>query len=379
MRAAPTGFPRKRGAPFAPVALPPANRPDFLRMTSVSSPCHGACGGLGNPAYGATCGRMHNHDPPQVSAPRPLPPGPEVPPRFQAPPWLHDDQGMVRRVGVEIEFQGITAEAAARALADELGGTCVEEDPHAFHILDTSIGRLAVELDLRHVHPQRRAATQRIRLGATGAAWLGTMLEGVVPRELITAPLPIGKLDCVDRAVDVLRAAGARGLGATRFGSLGLHFNIDPPSLDADAVTAVLKAFLLLSPNLRQDAAGPSAAFQSAPYPDSYVRRVVDPGYWPDLPALAEDYLSANPTRDRDLDLLPLFLHLDPAQVRERLPHEKIGSRAVFHYRLPRAFVSDPAWSIAAAWNGWVSVEQLADDRPRLDALGRQHRSIGSA
>ena len=329
---------------------------------------------------------MHHHDPPQVSAFLPNPPGTgsEASPRFQTPPWMHDAQGMVRRVGVEIEFQGITAEAAARALADELGGTCVEEDPHAFHILDTSIGRLAVELDLRHVHPQRRAATQRIRLGATGAAWLGTMLEGVVPRELITAPLPIDELDCVDRAVDVLRAAGANGLGATRFGSLGLHFNIDPPSLDADAVTAVLKAFLLLSPGLRQDAlrqdaGGPSAAFQSAPYPDDYVRRVVDPDYWPDLPTLAEDYLSANPTRDRDLDLLPLFLHLDPARVRARLPHEKIGSRAVFHYRLPRAFVSDPAWSIAAAWNGWVTVERLAGDRQRLDALGRRHRNVGSA
>ena len=41
------------------------------------------------------------------------------------------------------------------------------------------------------------------------AAWLGSALQGVVPRELITAPLPADRLAGVDRAVAVLRAAGA--------------------------------------------------------------------------------------------------------------------------------------------------------------------------
>ncbi|HYG86096.1 MAG TPA: amidoligase family protein, partial [Azospirillum sp.] len=95
------------------------------------------------------------------------------------------------------------------------------------------------------------------------------------------------------------------------------------------------------------------------------------PDYWPDRATLAEDYLAANATRNRDLDLLPLFLHIDPAQVRARLPYEKIGKRAVFHYRLPRAYVSNPTWTIASAWNSWVAVEMLASDRHRLDELGR--------
>jgi hypothetical protein len=288
---------------------------------------------------------------------------------------MRNAQGLVRRVGVEVEFQGLSAQAAAHALAVALGGTCWEEDPHAFHVLDTAIGRLAVELDLRYAHPRRSANAPRLRLGATAAAWLGTLLGGLVPRELITAPLPIDTLGGVDRAVGVLRAAGACGSGATRFGSLGLHFNIDPPSLDARTVTAVLKAFLLLNPWLRQETTRQRSAtvFPPAPYPRSYVRHVVAPEYWRDQPTLMEDYLSANPTRDRDLDLLPLFLHLDPARVRARLPHEKIGSRPVFHYRLPRAYVSNPNWSIASAWNTWVAVEVLANDRARLDALGRAY------
>ncbi|MBB3268491.1 hypothetical protein FHW79_006166 [Azospirillum sp. OGB3] len=276
---------------------------------------------------------------------------------------------------MEIEFLGISARAAAQALARAFGGTCVEEDPHAFHVLDTALGRLSVELDVRHAHPRRTAAAQRLRLNPVLAAWLGAALSGVVPRELITAPLPVGELHHVDDALRVLRDAGARGAGTTWFGSLGLHFNIDPPSLDADTITAVLKAFLLRNARLRRETVGRglTPAFLPAPYPDDYVRRVVAPDYWPDLPTLAEDYLAANPTRNRDLDLLPLFLHLFPDRVRAALPHEKIGSRAVFHYRLPQAHVSDPAWSIAGAWNGWAGVETLAGDR---DDLLRRWRSL---
>jgi hypothetical protein len=59
-------------------------------------------------------------------------------------------------------------------------------------------------------------------------------------------------------------------------------------------------------------------------YPDDYVRRIVAPDYWPNVEGLADDYLAANPTRKRDLDLLPLLLFLDEARVRARLPHEKI-------------------------------------------------------
>lgn len=315
---------------------------------------------------------MRNHAPPPAAA---LPSaGRRTSLRFRRPPTTRTARGAVRRVGVEIEFLGISARTAAQALARAFGGTCVEEDPHAFHVPDTAIGRLGVELDLRHAHP-RRTAAQRLRLTPALAAWIGTALAGVVPRELITAPLPFDELHRVDEAVRALRAAGARGAGTTWLGSLGLHFNIDPPDLDAGTITAVLKAFLLRNARLRRETAGRglAPAFLPAPYPDDYVRRVVAPDYWPDLPTLAEDYLAANPTRNRDLDLLPLFLHLFPDRVRAALPHEKIGSRAVFHYRLPQAHVSDPAWSIADAWNGWAGVEALAGDR---DDLLRRWRSL---
>ena len=55
------------------------------------------------------------------------------------------------------------------------------------------------------------------------------------------------------------------------------------------------------------------------------------------------------------------------------MPNEKINRRPTFHYRLPDARLSDPGWSIAPDWNRWVAVERVADDRDRLDALGRAY------
>ena len=88
------------------------------------------------------------------------------------------------------------------------------------------------------------------------------------------------------------------------------------------------------------------------------------------MAAFIDDYLAANPTRNRDLDLLPLLHYFDETRVRAVLPNEKINGRPTFHYRLPDARVSDPGWSIAPDWNRWVCVERLAADRERLDAVG---------
>ena len=277
-----------------------------------------------------------------------------------------------RRVGVEIEFVGLTARAAAEALAAGLAGTLIEQDEHAFDVRGTRVGDLAVELDIRYAHPRRHDETLPVRLRPRAAVRLGYLLRWVVPRELITPPIPIERLPDVDLAVDVLRRAGARGRGTTWFGSLGLHFNVDPPRLDAATLCGFLKAFVLLEPWLRHRAPATRPwlpRFRPKNYPTTYVRQVAEPDYWPDVKRLADDYLVANPTRDRGLDLLPILLHLDPARVRAKLPFEKIGGRPVLHYRLPQAHVSDPSWSVRPDWTRWLAVERLAADRESLAAL----------
>jgi hypothetical protein len=295
----------------------------------------------------------------------------------QAAPAMIAADGRTRRVGVEVEFLGPSVGVAAAVLARDMGGAIEPEDAHAIKLRGTRMGDLSVEMDLRHVHPSRHPDLG-VRLGSRGAAMLGFLASPFVPRELITAPLLPAQLGMVDEALTSLRSAGARGRGAIFLSSLSLHFNIDPPSLDARTLTTYLKAFLCLSDDLRQHTAHGRLRLTLAlppDYPQSYKEQVLAPDYWPGLSDFTADYLAANPTRQRALDLLPVLAYLNEAQVRQALPREKIGPRPVFHYRLPHAHLSDPAWSILPDWHGWLAVERIAaglgKNEPDLKALER--------
>ena len=294
---------------------------------------------------------------------------------FDRPPIMTNAEGRIRTVGVEIEFAGLTAEAAAKALSLSFGGGVNQKDPHAFMVKNSRLGDLAVELDLRSAHPGK-GKTLLDSMGAKLASWFGSAVRHVIPCELVTAPLSIDRLHEVDRAVAVLREAGAKGTQDGALYAFGLHFNPEVPSLEARSIVSILKAFVLLNPWLRRQVAPDTTRFLlgfADPFPQDYVRRIAAPDYWPNVPEFIEDYLAANSTRNRDLDVLPLLLYLDEARVRTRLPNEKINKRPTFHYRLPDARISDPGWSIAPDWNRWVAVERVAADRERLDALGRAY------
>lgn len=276
---------------------------------------------------------------------------------------------------------GPSARRTAQALAAGVRGEVVAEDAHAFAVRGSALGDLAVELDLRYAHPQRHGMTLPVRIGPKAAAGLGWLLSGAVPRELIVPPLPVDRLAEVDRLLGLLRGVGAKGRGATLFGSLGLHFNIDAPAADLPRITAVMLAFGLMESRLRREIARGQRRLERhlpPPYPPAFLHRIAAPGYRPDQAGLIDDYLAANPTRDRGMDLLPLLLSLDPERVRACLPYEKIAPRPVFHYRLPQAHPGDPGWSIAADWNRWVEVERLAADGERLAAAARAWRDGGS-
>jgi hypothetical protein len=294
---------------------------------------------------------------------------------FDLPPRTHTAEGRLRMVGVEIEFAGLTAEAAAKALAFALGGGVNQRDPHAFMVKNSTLGDIAIELDLRAVHPGK-TKTPFLNVGAKLASWLGSAIRHVVPCELVTAPLPIDQLDEVDRLLSVLRDAGAKGTQDAALYAFGLHFNPEVPALETETILSILKAFVLPNPWLRRQVA-PDATRHllgfADPFPQDYVRRIVAPDYQPDMVTFIDNHLAANPTRNRDLDLLPLLAYLDEERVRAKLPSEKINKRPTFHYRLPDARISDPGWSIAPDWNRWVAVERVADDPDRLAALGQAY------
>jgi hypothetical protein len=294
---------------------------------------------------------------------------------FDLPPVMTNAEGRIRTVGIEIEFAGPTAEETARALASRLGGHVVEEDPHAFRVRESGLGDLSVELDSRFLHPEKKQ-TLLGGLLPRMAAWFGSAASLVIPCELVTAPVPIDRLHEAESLLPVLREIGAKGTQDAPLYAFGLHFNPEIPRQDAETAAAFLKSFVLLDGWLRRQVA-PDATRHllgfADPFPAEYVRKLVSPRYWPDLPAFIDDYLAANPTRNRDLDMLPLLLHLDGARIRAALPHEKIHGRPTFHYRLPDARVSDPGWSLAPDWNRWVAVERLAADRPLLNAVAERY------
>jgi hypothetical protein len=103
----------------------------------------------------------------------------------------------------------------------------------------------------------------------------------------------------MDTVVASLRSGGAYGRATVLWNLLGLHFNIDPPRLNAATVTASLKAFLLVNDRLRMKTVRGRfrrALALSPDYPQAYKKRVLNPDYWPDRPKLTGDYLAAKPT-----------------------------------------------------------------------------------
>jgi hypothetical protein len=291
---------------------------------------------------------------------------------FALPPILHNGEGRVRTVGVEVEFVGPSAEKTVQALREALGGDITEEDPHAFALKGSAIGDLSVELDSRILHPSKHGEAKGGVLQKL-ASWFGFAASYLVPCELVTAPTPVDRLHELNRILTVLRELGAKGTQDAPFYAFGLHFNPEIPRQDAATVVAFMKSFVLLNSWLRREVAPDTTRDLlgfADPFPPDYIRKVVSSDYWPDIPAFIDDYLEANPTRNRDLDMLPLLHHLDAKRVRAALPNEKINGRPTFHYRLPDARVSDPGWSMAPDWNRWVAVERLAADRDKLDAVG---------
>jgi hypothetical protein len=253
----------------------------------------------------------------------------------------------------------------------------------------TRLGDFTVELDLSVAHPAPAAVTpDDAGGGPDGVARAARAVEGIaryavgaaasvlLPYEIATPPVPIDRLAAIDDLVAALRQADARGTQRHPLYAFGLHLNPEAAALDADYIVDHLKAFMLLAPWLRAEIGVDLSRRLSpfiAPYPEDYARRVVDPDYRPDLDRLIADYLDANPSRNRELDLCPLFAHIDADRVRRCVHDTKVKPRPAFHYRLPDSRVDDPSWGIIADWNRWVAVERLAADRACLDDLAREY------
>ena len=301
--------------------------------------------------------------------------------KLRLPPRDKNYGGDSRRVGVEIEFAAVSPSRVASRIADLYGGAVDCEDPHRYHIRNTRLGDFLVELDTQYAH----RAPGEVAPTASGFQGLmetfshamreiyGDLGSLVIPYEVVCPPINVERLPELEAVLEALRQEGAQGTRDNLLHAFGVQLNPEIATMDPHWVLAVLKAEILLSEWLRSIISDHMArrfmAFAD-PFPKAYVHLILKKEYWPDKDQLIDDYLIYNPTRNRELDMLPLFLWLDADRVRRKIPDKLVKPRPTFHYRLPDANIREPRWSLTLEWNRWCVVERLAEDRTVLADMG---------
>jgi Putative amidoligase enzyme len=294
----------------------------------------------------------------------------------ERPPEPLNHEGRPRRVGIEIEFGAIGVADAAALVQQLYGGAIREVSRHRLEVAATRFGDFRIEIDSHYVHrAPSNGGTLVDRMKAVLADVTGDIAGRWLPVEIAAPPVEIDDLAAIDRLVSGLRARHAAGTGSRRIYTFDLQLNPDVPSIEPDSLRRHLQAYLVLSRWLRAsiavDATRRLLPFVR-PFPEAYVRKVLAADYRPDLHGLAADYLAANPSRFRELDLLPLFAYLVPEQYYATPADRLVKPRPAFHYRLPDSRVDDPSWGgVIEEWNRWLQVERLAADPGRLAAACR--------
>lgn len=302
--------------------------------------------------------------------------------RYQMPRQLTCQDGSPRRVGVEIEMSGIELPVVAEQLVAAYGGTidCVSE--YEFRVNGSALGDFKVELDFEYLQKLGREKD------ACDSDWLRefeqlaadaiqALMKNVIPCELVAPPLPFAQIAELDAIVERLRRHGANGTRQALLSAFGVHLNPELPDMEAETILAYLRAFVCLRAWLeeREDIV---FSRKLSPfirnYSSEYENLILEKNYAPSLKQLIGDYLDHNSTRNRMLDMLPMFAFLDEERVVEAVGGQKLRKRPTLHYRLPNCDIDNPNWGIWRSWNDWQQVESLASDESRLRAVCEAYR-----
>jgi len=297
------------------------------------------------------------------------------------PDVLKTADGKERRVGVEIEMSGLGYDQLVTLAARLLGGVPVLRSRYVTS-LKTELGEFTIELDsapIKDLDLADERLPRSIReLGGQAMDVIDAAAERIVPLEIVSPPLPFTRLEAVESLIDNLREAGALGSREAIYFAFGLQLNPELPDLRPATLVRYFQAFTLLYDWLKaRHQLDVSRKFTTyiEPWHSRYTERLMADDYQPELPQLMEDYLEFNPTRNRALDLLPLFAHLDHERLDHHVRDPRIKSRPTLHYRLPDCDINNPDWHFSSVWNDWVVLEQLAsnpDDLSEMRALFRE-------
>jgi hypothetical protein len=305
---------------------------------------------------------------------------------YEAPVRPHNEHGEVRRVGLELELGRLSLERTLEIVAATCGGRVEHESRTEGAVRDTRLGTFHVEFD--HSILKSRSylrPLERLGLIDEGDADAAGRVESsvlqvaaeIVPIEVVTPPVPWNRLGELDPLWRALREAHAADTHGSLLFAFGLHLNPEVPAADVDSTLSVLRAFLLLEDWIVEvskiDLARRISPFIRT-FPEAYRRKVLASEYAPSSEQLVADYLAHNPTRNRPLDLCPLFVAQHGPRILERVEEAHlVKGRPTFHYRLPNCELAQAGWTPARDWNRWVAIERLAADVSLLGELSQAY------
>ena len=301
---------------------------------------------------------------------------------FKTPPKTTNPAGDERSVGYEFEFTGVEMDEASEIVQSLYGGKIKQVSTFEFDVKETYFGDFKLELDaqlLRDKKYEKLLKTVGIDLSKFKNTEsiedsLKDAVSSVVPFEIVTPPVPISSMKELNKLVDALRERKAEGTGSSFLYAFGLHINPEIADDSPQSLLNHLRAYVLLDPWIRKDSAI-NMSRRITPYineyKEDYIKLILNPAYDPDFEQLITDYFNYGNSRNRPLDMLPLFMHLNEEHTALLIKDTLTSSRPTYHYRLPNCSLEDEGWSIAKEWNRWVLVEKMAADHKTVDQYSR--------
>jgi hypothetical protein len=309
--------------------------------------------------------------------------------RFEMPPKTTASSGTERRVGFEFEYSGVGLRKSAEIVAGLTGGLIEKNHRFSYKVEGGKFGTFQIESDSSML-AQKRWEPRLRELGFIDRpllrdkieSWLEAVSDELVPFEIVTPPIGLSEIEFAENLRIALLEAGAKGTHHRFFSAYGFQFNPEVPDFKVETLLSILRAFFLLYDRLNESEDVPVARRLLPyidPFPESYVSKVLDLRYSPTLKGFMRDYLSASPTRNRPLDLLPLFRYLDEGLTFSYgVEKHLVKARPTFHYRLPSSLVDEVDWSIATEWNKWVEIENLAANPKLIRRMSAEWQDLHS-
>lgn len=296
---------------------------------------------------------------------------------FITPVRTTNAMGEERSVGFEFEFTGVEMEDSASMLLMLYGGEIEQLSTFEFKVTNTKFGDFGLELDAQLLREKKYEKFLR-NIGIDLSRFEGQdtvedslkeLASSVVPYEIITPPIPLSEMTEITALVDELRKLKAKGTGSSFVYAFGLHLNPEIPDDSTETLLNYLRAYVLLDPWIRKEIAI-DVSRRLTPFinrfEDDYLQHILNPDYHPSQTEFIEDYFKFGNSRNRPLDLQPLFMCLNEELTSKLVEDTLTSSRPAFHYRLPNCSPEDESWTLAAEWNRWVLVEILAEDEDSL-------------